>query len=170
LGKQAFRFANNPRDSVSWYQAVAFCRWLSAKLGYEVRLPTEQEWEKAARGTDGRQYPWGNEYISGYANVDETEENVGPHYLRQTSSVGIYPQGASPFGVPDMSGNVWEWCLNEYENPENTDLVGDAARVLRGGSWGSGVPCARCASRDGGGPSYRSVYIGFRAVCSASMP
>src|SRR4030095_432041 len=80
-GEQYRQQDNHPAENVSWYDAVAFCRWLSAKLGYEVRLPTEQEWEKAARGVDGRAYPWGNQYVSGYANIDETPNASGPYAL-----------------------------------------------------------------------------------------
>jgi formylglycine-generating enzyme required for sulfatase activity len=78
-GDQAFKFWNCPCENVSWYDAVAFCRWLSAKLGYAITLPTEEQWEKAARGTDGRTYPWGNECTPGYANIDETQEAVGSY-------------------------------------------------------------------------------------------
>jgi hypothetical protein len=123
--------SNHPRETVNWYEAVAFCAWLSHRLGCEVRLPTEWEWERAARGTDGRVYPWGKEYRSGHANVWDDE-----HPLRRTSAVGIYPEAASPEGAFDMSGNVWEWCLNEYEKPERIQLSGTESRVLRGGSWG----------------------------------
>ena len=130
---------NRPRETVSWYEAMAFCRWLSSKLdldkGTVVRLPTEQEWEKAARGTDGREYPWGEGYRAGYANINEKILDAGPHYVAETSPVGIYPQGASPHGVLDMAGNVWEWCLNEYEKPTKVGHGGNAARALRGGSW-----------------------------------
>ncbi|MEW8438530.1 MAG: SUMF1/EgtB/PvdO family nonheme iron enzyme, partial [Candidatus Thiodiazotropha taylori] len=126
---------NRPRENVSWYEAIAFCRWLSQQLGYEIRLPTEQEWEKAARGTDGREYPWGNGYRAGFANVDENETTAGPSYLGQTVAVGLYPQGASPYGVMDLAGNVWEWCLNKYGNPEDTTIdISDDNRVLRGGA------------------------------------
>lgn len=101
MEEQDIPYANHPRDSVNWYQAVAFCRWLSAKLGYEIRLPTQQEWEAAARYPDGREYPWGDEYISEHAAAEK-------------SPVGIYPQGANPAnGLYDMLGNMWEWCLSE---------------------------------------------------------
>jgi len=106
---------NQPRETVSWYEAMAYSRWLDARLrergllpkGSAVRLPTEEEWEKAARGSDGREFPWG-EFASGRANIDETLDDAGPHYLRQTSAVGLYPAGASPCGAlvwPAVSGN-----------------------------------------------------------------
>jgi len=83
--------ANRPRTNVDWYEAVAFTRWLSAQLGYEIRLPTEEEWERAAHGSDGREYPWGGGYESGRANVDETARYGGK--------------------------KVGEWCLNPYDRP-----------------------------------------------------
>lgn len=170
-GEQAFKYSNHPRDDVSWWDAMAFCRWLSARLGYEVRLPTEAEWEKAARGTDGREYPWGNDYISGYANIDETARyggtESGEYFVGQTTAVGIYPQGASPYGVLDMSGNVWEWCLNGYEKPRGG---GTAGRVLRGGgSWLDYTGNARSAFRSGGLPRSRAYNWGFRCVCARPM-
>jgi formylglycine-generating enzyme required for sulfatase activity len=170
--EQWFKYWNHPRENVSWYQAVAFCCWLSAKLGYEVRLPTEQEWEKAARGTDGREFPWGNDYISGYANIDETDQNnsIGSYYIRQTTAVRMYPQGASIYGVLDMSGNIWEWCLNDYEKPKNIDINGNTTRVLRGGSWYDLGHLARCAYRYGRYPSDRNPNLGLRVVCSVPMP
>jgi formylglycine-generating enzyme required for sulfatase activity len=170
-GEQRFQFWNHPRERVSWYDAVAFCRWLSARLGIEVRLPKEEEWEKAARGRDGRIYPWGNDYIAGYANIDETYDKIGPYYLQTTSAVGMYPQGRSPYGLMDMSGNVWGWCLNEYENPTNTQLSGKALRVVRGGAWDSVRILARAVVRFGGNPDGRYDFIGFRLVrASAPVP
>ncbi|HBY99326.1 MAG TPA: hypothetical protein DEP84_36210 [Chloroflexi bacterium] len=159
-----FPYGNHPREGVNWYEAVAFCRWLSARLGYEVRLPREQEWERAARGEEGRFFPWGPEYISGYANIDETGGNVGHYYLRQTSAVGIYPQGATPEGVEELAGNVWEWTLTEWESGRSDELTSPAARVLRGGSWNVNLVVARCGSRDGHFPGLSYFYFGFRLV------
>ena len=160
MAEQSFQYGNHPREMVSWYQAIAFCRWLSAELGYTVRLPTEQEWEKAARGTNGLKYPYGNEFDSAKANTRET--GIG-----QTSAVGIFPEGATPYGVQDMSGNVWEWCLNKYDNPEHllVDNSGDW-RVLRGGAWGFNHDNARSALRRRQTPDVRNFHsLGFRLVC-----
>jgi len=178
LGEQAFKFWDHPRDRVSWYQAVAFCRWLNAKAEadpsllpaglpggrWRISLPTEWQWEKAARSHDGRAYPWGERYISGYANVDETEGKDGPHYLQSSSAVGLYPQGATPDGILDLSGNVWEWCLNEYNKPDRTQPEGDAVRVLRGGSWLYSAASALSSSRYGDHPYLRSNLGGIRCV------
>ncbi|MCG6868366.1 MAG: formylglycine-generating enzyme family protein [Gammaproteobacteria bacterium] len=161
---------NRPRTNVDWYEAVAFTRWLSAQLGYEVRLPTEQEWERVARGRGGRDYPWGGDYRSGFANVDEKENKIGPWNLEQTTAVGVYPQGASSEGVLDLAGNVWEWCLNKYDKPEviAADNSGDF-RVLRGGSWFLGPGSARAAFRGGHSPDFRYHHIGFRVLSSAPI-
>lgn len=157
--------ANHPRERVSWYEAVAFCRWLSRLLHSEVRLPTEREWEKAARGTDGRQYPWGKKYLTGYANIDERWSDVGERNIGRTTAVGIYPQGASPYRVMDLAGNVFEWCLNKYADPKDTDLGGDDMRVRRGGSWINSQDRARASFRDYDRPYFRLGYVGFRVVC-----
>jgi formylglycine-generating enzyme required for sulfatase activity len=180
MNEQRFKYTNHPRDSVSWYQAVAFCRWLTAKYreagllpdGQEIRLPTEQEWEVAARYPDGRRYPWGDTYVPGYANMDETDpyDPVGPYWLRQTTAVGLYPLGRQPeLELDDLSGNVFEWCRNEYSDPEQTQIGGDKSRVLRGGSWSHGVSLARCASRLGNSPRYGNGGYGFRVVWGAPI-
>lgn len=151
---QVFRFWNHPFDGACWYDAVAFCRWWSYRLGgiydldrvheWKIRLPTEQEWEKAARGVDGRTYPWGDDFISGYANLDETDrfglQNVPAHMLSDyfydgPSAPGTFPQGASPYGVMDMIGTMWDMTLTEYRHGKNDDMVDYYPRVIRGGTW-----------------------------------
>lgn len=184
-GEQRFPFWNHPRANVSWYDAIAYCRWLTAQaqaqtdlLPLEMRgqrhwritLPTEWQWEKAARGHDGRRYPWGNEYVSGHANIDETSNRVGPHYLQKTSAVGMYLPGASPYGVLDMSGNVWEWCLNEYERPDQIQEEGDATRVVRGGSWHYDGDNAAAAVRVRYHLNPRYVDVGVRLVVVGFVP
>jgi formylglycine-generating enzyme required for sulfatase activity len=176
---QYFEFWNHPRETVTWYQAVAFCRWLTAQAkehpdllpaalrrrsDWQITLPTEWQWVKAARGHHGRLYPWGAEYIQGYANVDETEKGDGPHNLQSTSAVGLYPQGATPEGILDLSGNVWEWCLNEYDNPERFQESGDEIRALRGGSWYWDAASASASARGRDNPWFRSNNYGFRVV------
>jgi len=167
---------NLPRETVSWFEAVAFCRWLEARLrergrlpdGMSLRLPTEAEWEKAARGVDGRAYPWGAAYTPGWANINETADKSGPHYLRQTSAVGIYPPGASPYGLLDMAGNVWEWCLDERDAPERQGQKGSAERVVRGGAWNVDLDLARCAVCVWFRPGFRVSNLGFRVVLRSS--
>ncbi|MEZ5402178.1 MAG: SUMF1/EgtB/PvdO family nonheme iron enzyme [Bryobacteraceae bacterium] len=162
---------NHPRERVSWWEAMAFCGWLSHRLGYEVRLPSEWEWERAARGANGREYPWGNGYKTGCANINETwaHAKAGRHNLGRTSAVGIYPQGASHEGVLDLAGNVWEWCLNEFEKPRRTQRSGREPRVLRGGSWYGSRGYARAGYRFRDDPHYRDFDIGFRVVCSSPI-
>jgi len=137
-----FAFANHPRVRVNWYQAMAFCRWLSWRWGGEsdlkkvaewtVRLPTEFEWEKAARGTGGCIYPYKGDF-------DEAKGNTYDTFIRQTSAVGVFPNGASPYGVMDMSGNVCEWCLSNYGKPaidvRKENVRTGNTRGLRGSSW-----------------------------------
>ncbi len=185
-GDQAFPFWNHSRERVSWYQAIAFCRWLTEqarqhpellpaeaqdRADWRITLPTEWQWEKAARGHDGRQYPWGGDsYQRGYANINETRENAGPHNLQTTSAVGMYPQGGTPSGLLDLSGNVWEWCLNEYETPGNFQENGSEGRVVRGGSWYDFHYHASAVSRGWYSPYSRDNGNGFRVVWSASVP
>ena len=169
IDEARFPYNNHPRETVSWYQAVAFCRWLSDKLPYEVRLPHEDEWEVAARwdgiGIDGRTYPWGNKFER------DLQTNTSESELSQTTAVGMYPAGfQSGSQLYDMGGNVFEWCLNKFEYPTFTavDTSGNR-RVLRGGSWVSGQNFARAASRSDRNPYSRRFYLGFR-VCRASPP
>ncbi|MEF8703679.1 MAG: SUMF1/EgtB/PvdO family nonheme iron enzyme [Candidatus Accumulibacter sp. UW26] len=161
---------NRPRTNVDWYEAMAFCRWLSVQLGYEVRLPTEEEWERAARGVEGWEYPWGEGYESGRANIYETYGEMGQWNLKQTTTVGVYPHGASNDRVLDLSGNVWEWCLNKYGHPEQiqADTSGES-RVLRGGSWLLTAGFARGSRRFRSYPDYRVGSYGFRVVSSAPI-
>jgi formylglycine-generating enzyme required for sulfatase activity len=183
---QRWPLTNRPRENVTWPEAVAFCRWLTAMArrhpellpdpgilplldqGWSIRLPTEQEWVKAARGFDDRLYPWGGqEYREGYANVDETEGKNGPHNLQETSPVGMYPHAASPFGAEELSGNVWEFCLNKYDDSDDLNLGGDDRRAMRGGSWYYNSERSSVASR-GDGVGSGSGGRGFRVVCAAS--
>lgn len=124
--------AEQPVVGVSWYEAVAFCLWLSETTGEKIGLPTEQQWQWAAQGDDGRIYPWGNEWDSAKCqnSVDGGKRSAG-----KTSPVLHYEgKGDSPFGVVDMVGNIWEWCLTEYVTGSRA-LSGTKVRVLRGGSW-----------------------------------
>ncbi|MBN1370430.1 MAG: SUMF1/EgtB/PvdO family nonheme iron enzyme [Anaerolineaceae bacterium] len=146
-----------PVVSVSWYEAEAYAAWRSEQMrqagqlpeGCIARLPTEQEWEKAARGTDGREFPWGDAFDQRFANTRESG-GLG------TTAVCTYPQGVSLSGAWDMSGNVFEWTRSK-EGSRN---------VLRGGSWRSAVRLARCAFRFRSGPDDFYYYIGFRLVLS----
>jgi formylglycine-generating enzyme required for sulfatase activity len=151
--------ANHPRENVTWNEAVAFCRWLSNRLGYEVRLPTEQEWQQAATGGDPNNvYPWGPDWDSARCNSAES-------VLNRTTAVGMYPNGSTPQGVFDMAGNVWEWCSNKYKNPKDTSIGGTDWRVWRGGSWGNAQGRARAAARSYGVPDLRYFDLGFRVCC-----
>jgi formylglycine-generating enzyme required for sulfatase activity len=162
---------NSPRVDVSWYEAVAFTRWLSASLGFSVSLPTEQQWERTARGTKGREYPWGQHYIIGVANGNETPVGEAGSYVGRTTTVGLYTAGATPAPelVSDLSGNVWEWCLNEIGDPERTQAAGSVSRVLRGGSWSNGPRLSRSAGRFDSRPGYRDYDIGFRVCCGSPI-
>ncbi len=140
--------ANHPVVEVSWHDAVAYCEWLSQTTKRKFRLPTEQEWERAARGTDGREYPWGNEFDKYKVNSEE----LG---LGGTSPVGIFLQGASPCGALDMAGNVWEWTASEYDK---------SSRVLRGGSFIDDSRIVRCAYRNPYFPAVRFNDYGFRVA------
>jgi formylglycine-generating enzyme required for sulfatase activity len=167
-------YDNRPVRYVSWHDAQAYCEWLNTLdlsgfknltgLGADVkfRLPTEAEWEKAARGDkDKRIYSWTGEFDPDKANVSETE-------VRDTSAVGCFPNGASPYGCLDVSGNVWEWTNSKFEKypykiDQREDGKGDRF-VLRGGAWDYVEVGARCAFRDGSPRDYRWNNSGFRVV------
>ncbi|MGH2399072.1 MAG: SUMF1/EgtB/PvdO family nonheme iron enzyme, partial [bacterium] len=162
-GAQFRRKDNYPAENVSWYDAMAYCRWLSRRLGYEIRLPTELEWQQAATGGDpGREYPWPSDWDPARANTSESG-------LSRTTAVGMYPTGMSPVGTLDMAGTVWEWCGNDYERPENKRPSDESTRVVRGGSWGRSGDYARAASRGHDDPDARSNSLGLRVVCSSPI-
>jgi formylglycine-generating enzyme required for sulfatase activity len=180
--------ANHPVIGVTWYESFAFCSWLTAYLYPDVwaeylryratralhtmpgliRLPTEAEWEKAARWDAKRKvaliYPYGDSYDPKRANT--TDSKIG-----HTTSVTSYPNGVSPYGVFDMSGNVWNWCLTKwrgnYKTKADEDPSGTSNRVVRGGSWYSNMQLTRAAYRDSWNPSDGSNYRGFR-LCALS--
>ena len=166
----------HPVQHIDWYGAQAFCAWLADTTGQAVRLPTEAEWEKAARGADGRRYPWGN------ASPDVSRCNYG-NPRAKTTAVGQYsPAGDSPYGCADMAGNVWEWTASlwgrdwrtaEYGYPysatdgrESLDAGVAWRRVVRGGSYADDETLVRCACRLGFSPYTHNVAIGFRIAVS----
>jgi formylglycine-generating enzyme required for sulfatase activity len=184
-----FNLLNHPVVGVTWYEAAAFCKWASFRMqdaslklqvwregnlgpfilppsSFILRLPSEAEWEKAARGDDGRIYPWNGELTTEHANYADTK-------IGATSAVGAFPLGASPYGVLDLSGNVWEWCAtkwtDDYQNYKpDDDLKGDSRRVLRGGAFDDESRNVRCAYRNWFSPGYVDRYQGFR-VCVAPV-
>ena len=182
---------NRPLRWVSWYEARAYCDWLTERLReweelpkpladllrvgadggppWQVRLPTEAEWEKAARGDDGREYPWGNEFYPEKCNTAETG-------LGTISAAGCFPGGASSYGAQDMSGSVWEWCQSLYKgypyraDDGREDLEAEGYRVIRGGAFYYFRDLARCASRYNLPPSYRDYSVGLRLVVAPALP
>jgi formylglycine-generating enzyme required for sulfatase activity len=182
FSKPGWSYNNHPRENVSWYQAIAFCRWLTAKLHegslptspltgnpeqYVITLPHEYEWEIAARWPNEdiqeRIYPWGKQFDAAKANTQEI--GVG-----RPTAVGIFPSGRNAvLDLYDLSGNVWEWCRNRYDEPNEDQVINNIRmdenrRTVRGGSWinGSGSVCA--VSRKELPPKVRNLIYGFRVV------
>jgi toxoflavin biosynthesis protein ToxD len=153
---------DQPVVEVSMVDARAFCAWLNKGTGKAYRLPTEAEWEKAARGPDTRIYPWGQDFDPWRCNTLESGK-------RSTTLVGSYsPSGDSPYGVRDMAGNVWEWTT-ALEKPYpykaddgREDPEADGLRVIRGGAWYYSRKLARCSAREGVKANYISASLGFR--------
>ncbi len=159
----------HPVVNVTWYDAAGFCDWLSERTGWPVCLPAEPEWEKAARGTDGRIYPWGNKFAKDGCHSSATVVDIFARW--GTCEVGIHsPAGDSPYGASDMSGNVWEWCRSvlapypyrDTDLRDSPDLTGP--RVLRGGSFMCSPYDVRCASRYKAHPTEVKRDAGFRIV------
>jgi formylglycine-generating enzyme required for sulfatase activity len=168
----------HPVAYVSSLDAIRFCEWVSARERRKYRLPTEAEWEYAARGTDGRKFPWGSDEGRGdLANFADrnaafvwSDREIDDGYA-ESSPVGAFPRGASPFGMEDMAGNVWEWCLDyfgTYRGTPRTNPRGATSgtdRVCRGGSWKSRFDSLRTTSRGANAKNYSSNDLGFRIVC-----
>jgi formylglycine-generating enzyme required for sulfatase activity len=177
---------NHPVGNVTWHDASAYCQWLTDKLrkwkgtpeviarllgeGWTVVLPSEAEWEKGARGTEGRIHPWGDE-------PDPNRANYGDTAINATSAVGSFPGGASPYGVQDLAGNIWERTRSRFVDypylptvkREALDAGDEVLRVLRGGSFFSSGYSVRCAYRGRFNPYFRSLNFGFRVVLSPSL-
>lgn len=151
-----------PVVGISWYEALAYTRWLSVQTGHEFRLPTEAEWEKAARGTDGRIYPWGYNWVAANCNCNDT--------IGMTVPVGQYPDGASPYHVLDMAGNAWEYTATQWSKAypyqveaewSDAYMEEDTIRVVRGGGWSSEQKRVRVVDRNDSIQRYRHYDLDF---------
>ena len=142
----AFNNPAQPVVGICWYEARAYCAWLSAQTGQSFRLPTEAEWEAAARGGAGRRYAYGDDFDATRCNTFET-------HIRRTTPIGVFPGGETPEGLVDMTGNTWDWTGSLYRpypyeaTDGREDPTVEGRRVLRGGSFGHGSDVVRCAAR-----------------------
>lgn len=151
-----FKGDNRPRETVTWYEAVAFCNWLSHKTQLSIMLPTCEQWQRAARGDDERLFPWGNDFDIELANTRESK-------IKMTTLVVRYDKSFSPFGVYDMAGNVWEWCLNAGPK-DSREQEGEDVRAIFGGSFISDCKRAQTTFHFNLNPEYHYATIGFRLV------
>ena len=163
LDRPPYNTPNFPAVVLKWEDAVAYTVWAGK------RLPTEAEWEKAARGTDGRHWPWGDEWDDTKLSGNDGRGHRDGY--KETAPIGQFPQGASPYGAHDMAGNLWEWVADWYDpnyyrnSPTNVNPTGPESgdgHVLKGGGWAENHDFTRCASRLGGEPG--SLLRGFRCV------
>ena len=164
---EAFDNPAQPVVGVCWYEARAYCAWLSAQTGQPFRLPTEAEWEAAARRRTGRRYAYGDEFDASRCNAFES-------HIRRTTPVGVFPGGETPEGLIDLTGNSWDWT-GSLDQPYpyvaadgREDPAAEARRVVRGGSWNNSQTNARATSRYAGAPDAR-LNLGFRVVCAARL-
>ena len=159
----AFNNPAQPVVGISWYEARAYCAWLSAQTGQSYRPPTEAEWEAAARGRAGRRYAYGDDFDAARCNTFET-------HVRRTTPIGVFPGGATPEGLVDMTGNSWDWTSSLYRpypyeiHDGREDPAAEDRRVVRGGSWDFARSLARAAFRLVYAPDFRVSSLGFRVA------
>ncbi len=161
-----------PVTGVSWYEAMAFCKWRSAQVGRPITLPTEAQWERAARGVAGRRFAWGNQIPDGSLDLNYNK-NIG-----HTTDVGTHPDGNTPgTKISGLAGNAWEWCLDRKVSYRIDPRTGDGLRTgrsqyraIRGGAFHHEGPKLRAACRFGAGPQVRIDSVGFRLVRQPIAP
>ena len=173
LGDERFGRLDQPVVGITWYDAVDYTRWLSERLGYPVMLPTEAQWEKASRGSDGRLYPFGNTLPHDGMRAQAADAQDGPW------PIGQRPDRASPYGVEDLVGNTYAWTLSRWGSAEDTPtfvypynaadgrecLDSDDLRIVRGGAWSFPLRNCRCAYRGKDRPGDAFNNLGVRLVC-----
>ncbi len=171
----------HPVVYVNSQNAMQFCQWLSSKEKRKYRLPTEAEWEYFAKGPEPREYPWGNDPMDGtlcnFADKNTKFAWSDAHLdsgFAETSPVGSFPRGASPFGGEDLAGNVWEWCIDFFDNYKGGELTNPrglsngSKRVYRGGSWRTRLTSCRTTARSSNSVDYSFNDVGFRVICECA--